>query len=310
MVIEPVFLEGFAHGARFALWVSPEAGSPSKGSILCIQPFGDEATLARRVLVAQACRLAGLGWTTLIVDPFGTGDSAGETGEATLDHWRADLLHAARIARERAPGAFVLWGTRMGALLACDLLPALDQLVSATMFWQPAPTGAGLLEPLLKLAKVGAVARSGEAEGSVEVAAGVASGGGAGAAADVGAAADGSATSDAPPAFEPAASVNLGGYLLRHDLVDGLSALAMRPAPVAPRAAPRPVLMLGVQRVLRANAVAPLWLAGLAQEWLDAGYLGNLRTVQGEPFWASLEPSTPVAAFEATEAFLRGVVEQ
>lgn len=290
MVIEPVFLEGFAHGARFALWVHPEAGSPSKGSILCIQPFGDEATLARRVLVAQACRLAGLGWTTLIVDPFGTGDSAGETGEATLDHWRADLLHAARIARERAPGAFVLWGTRMGALLACDLLPALDQLVSATMFWQPAPTGAGLLEPLLKLAKVGAVARSGEAEGSVE--------------------AGGAAPSDAPVAEEPAASVNLGGYLLRHDLVDGLSALAMRPAPVAPRAAPRPVLMLGVQRVLRANAVAPLWLAGLAQEWLDAGYLGNLRTVQGEPFWASLEPSTPVAAFEATEAFLRGVVEQ
>ncbi|MCL4747065.1 MAG: hydrolase 2, exosortase A system-associated, partial [Burkholderiaceae bacterium] len=103
-MIEPVFLGGFARGARFALWVAPEAGVQSRGSILCIQPLGDEATLARRTLVAQARRLADAGWTTLIVDLFGTGDSRGETREATLDQWRADLPLASSAPRARAPG--------------------------------------------------------------------------------------------------------------------------------------------------------------------------------------------------------------
>ncbi len=35
-----------------------------------------------------------------------------------------------------------------------------------------------------------------------------------------------------------------------------------------------------------------------------AGYLAALRVAAGEPFWSSMEPSTPLAAFEATEEFL------
>lgn len=295
-MIEPVFLGGFARGARFALWVAPEAGVQSRGSILCIQPLGDEATLARRTLVAQARRLADAGWTTLIVDLFGTGDSRGETREATLDQWRADLLLASSAARARAPGAFVLWGTRMGALLACEILPALDQIVTAVVFWQPAPTGAGLLEPLLKLARVAATTRSGDRaiESPNPPAASTPQ-----------PRADEAATIKA--ATIKAGTINVGGYLLRQDLVDALSALTMQAPPTGKYGTPYPVLMLGVQRVLRPNAMAPLWLAELASQWLDAGHLGSLRTVQGEPFWASLEPSTPVAAFEATEAFLDGV---
>ena len=62
--------------------------------------------------------------------------------------------------------------------------------------------------------------------------------------------------------------------------------------------------MLGIQRVLPPNATAPKALAGLAQQWLEAGRQPTLRAVQGEPFWSSLEPSMPAAAFEATEEFL------
>ncbi len=297
-MIEPVFLEGFAHGTRFALWVAPEAGVQPRGSILCVQPFGDEATLARRTIVAQARRLADAGWTTLIVDLFGTGDSSGETREATLEQWRADLLLASSIARARAPGAFVLWGTRMGALLACEMLPALDQIVTGVVFWQPAPTGAGLLEPLLKLARVATMAESGDRSHEAKSTRGDAGNG-----ATI-ASQEPQAAAAQPPRAVDAATVNVGGYLLRRDLIDELSALEMRPPPVGKHGAPYPVLMLGVQRILRPNAMAPLWLAELASRWLDAGHLGSLRTVQGEPFWASLEPSTPVAAFAACEAFL------
>ena len=55
--LEPAFLEGFHGGRRFALWVRPPETRRDVGAILCLQPFGEEANLSRRVLVAQALGL-------------------------------------------------------------------------------------------------------------------------------------------------------------------------------------------------------------------------------------------------------------
>lgn len=301
--LEPAFLEGFDAGRRFALWVSPPAGRPARGAILCVQPFGDEANLARRVLVAQACRLGLAGWCALILDPFGTGDSDGETAQATLGQWRADLLRAAHLARERAPGPFVVWGTRMGALLASELAIALDQLADAFVFWQPAASGAALLDPLLKLSKVGAIARRPDAQAG-RAAAGRAAAG----RADGGLATAGNGQArpgdGAPPTV---ATVDLAGYRLRADLVEDLRGTTMQPPEAGDGGTPASVLMLGIQRVLPAAGAAPKALSELAGQWLAAGHLASLRVVQGDPFWASLEPSMPLAAFAETEAFLEGV---
>lgn len=289
--LEPAFLEGFDAGRRFALWVPPPAGRPVRGAVLCVQPFGDEANLARRVLVAQARRLGFAGWCTLIVDPFGTGDSDGETAQATLGQWRADLLRAAHLARERAPGPFVVWGTRMGALLASELAIALDQLANAFVFWQPAASGAALLDPLLKLSKVGAIARKTEAgPGHPERL--------------------DPPTRHAPDGRDAAPAdptLDLAGYRLRADLVEDLRDTTMQPPEVGDGGTPTSVLMLGIQRVVPAAGAAPKVLSELAGQWLAAGHLASLRLVQGDPFWASLEPSMPLAAFAETEAFLEGV---
>lgn len=298
-LLEPTFLDGFQGGRRFALWVGPPAGTPARGCVLCIQPFGEEANLSRRVLVAQACRLAAGGWTTLIVDLFGTGDSDGATPEATLPLWRADLLRASRIARERVAGPFVLWGTRMGALLAAELAIALDQLAAAMLFWQPAATGAQFIDPLLKLARVGAVARQAGADRTADPAQAATA-----ARTTIAAAADASNASPDAPAGD---RLDLAGHRLRRNLVDDLAAMTMQPPVHGEHCAPCPVLMLGIQRVLAAAAPAPKPLSTLAERWLTEGYLTSLRVVQGEPFWASLEPSLPLAAFEATERFLESI---
>jgi exosortase A-associated hydrolase 2 len=277
--LQAQFLDGFDGGRRFALWALPAGGSTAAGSILCVQPFGDEATLSRRVIVAQALRLAERGWTTLILDLYGTGDSDGETRDATFEHWRADLLRASRVTRQRAAGPHVVWGVRMGALLAAELSVALDQLAQGYVFWQPPAGGKALIDPLLKLAKVGAVARAVEP-----------------------------ATAGAAAAPAPAAdTVELGGYRLARSLVDELASLAMAPPPAAAGGEPCPALMLGVQRIAGATVPAPKALSDLAQRWLAAGSLASLRVVPGEPFWSSMEPSTPTAAFEATEAFLETI---
>jgi exosortase A-associated hydrolase 2 len=298
--LQAQFLDGFDGGRRVALWALPPNGMPSAGSILCIQPFLDEATLARRAIVAQALRLAARGWTTLVPDLYGTGDSDGETRDATFEHWRADLLRASRIARLRADGPHVVWGVRMGALLAAELSVALDQLAQGYVFWQPPASGKALIDPLLKLAKVGAVARAGESAGAAS---------GAAASARVSAGPPASPVTPEAAASSAAASntIELGGYRLARVLVDELAALTMSPPVAGTGSAPCPALMLGVQRNAGASMPAPKALSDLAERWLAAGSLASLRVVSGEPFWSSMEPSTPVGAFEATEAFMETV---
>ena len=115
-----------------------------------------------------------------------------------------------------------------------------------------------------------------------------------------------SGTSDASDIAQ-AELVDLAGYRLRRGLIDSLGALAMQPPVLGEHSAPCPVLMLGIQRINPPGSPAPKPLAQLAERWLAEGYLVSLRLVQGEPFWASLEPSTPLAAFEATESFLETI---
>jgi pimeloyl-ACP methyl ester carboxylesterase len=141
--VEPTQLEGFQDGARFGVWWLPTRRSP-RGAVLCVQPLGAERTTARHALSTQAWRLAERGWAVLMVDLYGTGDSPGEPGQATLEGWRADLLRAAMIARQRHAGPNVLWGVRDGALLASDIAVALDQLVDAYVFWQAPESGHGI----------------------------------------------------------------------------------------------------------------------------------------------------------------------
>lgn len=138
--IEPTQLTGFDRGPRFGVWWRSTRTEP-RGSVLCVQPLGNERPLARHALALQAWRLAERGWTVLMVDLFACGDSPGDPGDATLEGWRADLLRAAMLARQEHSGANVLWGVRHGALLAADVAVALDQLVDAFVFWQAPESG-------------------------------------------------------------------------------------------------------------------------------------------------------------------------
>jgi len=143
--IEALQLEGFDRGPRFAVWWLPARTEP-RGSVLCVQPLGDEQLAARHSLALQARRLAALGWAVLMIDLFGTGDSPGELAQANLEIWRTDLLRGSMLARQRASGPTVLWGVRGGALLVGDIAVALDQLVDAFVFWDAPDSGQSVAD--------------------------------------------------------------------------------------------------------------------------------------------------------------------
>ena len=159
VTIKPEFLEGFANGPRFAVWFTPSDSAPI-GAVLCLQPIGEELSRSRRVLALQARRLARLGWAVLMIDLYACGDSPGDTDDATLARWRADLLRATMHVRERASGPTILWGTRVGALLAVDISAALVQLVDALVFWAPPPLGRTWLAGWRRLGSEENVARA------------------------------------------------------------------------------------------------------------------------------------------------------
>ena len=152
--LRPGFVAGFEGGNRFVLTLAPAPQTPARGVILCLPAFLDEGNLTRRVIVEQARRLAPLGWTVLIPDLYGCGDSAGTTAEARWPIWQADLRRWAQLADELAASRpLIVWGIRMGALLAAQLSQTIAR-PHHLLLWQAPANGRALIDPLRKLSRL------------------------------------------------------------------------------------------------------------------------------------------------------------
>ena len=145
----PARLDGFTGGYRWGLWGVPAPHRPRMGAVLVVQACLDEQALSRRMLAHAARGMAEAGWWMLAIDPVGTGDSAGDHGEASLERWRDDLREAARRLRMQAPeGPLALLGVRLGGLIAIDLAHLLPQPPQGLVLWSPPARGAALVGPL------------------------------------------------------------------------------------------------------------------------------------------------------------------
>ncbi|MBP6816451.1 MAG: alpha/beta hydrolase [Burkholderiaceae bacterium] len=283
--LRPGFVAGFEGGNRFVLTLAPAPQTPARGVILCLPAFLDEGNLTRRVIVEQARRLAPLGWTVLIPDLYGCGDSAGATADARWPIWQADLRRWARLADALAANRpLVVWGIRMGALLAAELSQAIDR-PHHLLLWQAPASGRALIDPLRKLSLLADRAAADPKVAAAKPALPV-------------------PAQPAPAQAAPAGEA-LAGYQLDPTLLSDLQALACTP-PAQAQAGNR-VLFAHTQRVIRDDQPIPPALQKLIDSWQQQGWDTQAAVVAGEPFWASMEPSTPSATFEATEAWLAGL---
>jgi exosortase A-associated hydrolase 1/exosortase A-associated hydrolase 2 len=273
----PARLDGFAQGYRWGLWGVPAPRGPQMGAVLAVQACLDEQALSRRMLAHAARGMAEAGWWMLTVDAFGTGDSAGDHGEASLERWRDDLGEAARRLRMQAPhGPLVLLGVRLGALLAVDLARLLPQPPQGLVLWNPPARGAALVDPLHRLARLGkrdGDAREGEAQGE-----------------------PGSA----------ATPMQLAGWPIAPTLLQGLRGLRLDAA-MAPASPGAGIHVIQTQRLAGNGTAPPPAIAAALAAWEQTGWQARFSTLVGEPWWSAMDPCDPAPLTAHTLAALADI---
>lgn len=157
--IEALFVDG-AKGRLFVLLRRSEASSRC---VVVVPPFAEEMNRSRRQITATAEALVRQGYSVIVPDLYGTGDSEGEFSDASWSGWLDDIAAVARWAADRGFQVEALLGLRLGCPLAAASLERTGLKVSRSVFWQPVYTGRAQMKQFLRM-RVAAQMVGGKAE--------------------------------------------------------------------------------------------------------------------------------------------------
>lgn len=245
---EPFF--AVIHGERLFCVLHPAQGE-TRLAALFVPPFAEEANKTRHLANRQARNFAAHGITALLVDPYGTGDSAGSFADATWARWCHDIAGAVAWLEAAGYTSIIPWCARLGAALArsAGLLERGDPIV----LWQPVFSGRSHLNQFFRLRLAG------DMTGSNRV-----------------------SRADLEAALARDGYLDVGGYRLNRELVDAIQALdTAPPAPSAPvgwfdvSAAAEPALSRGARETVA--------------RWQANGCAVTAAAVNGDPYWATQE---------------------
>lgn len=265
--ILPFFLNGAA-GPVFSIYHAPPAGMTLSHDVIYLPPFAEEMNRSRRMAALQAQALARLGFGVLLLDLYGSGDSAGDFTDARWDIWRADTLAAADWLCERGTRRVSLWGLRLGAILAAELAQAEPSRFERAILWQPVHKGNAMLTQFLRLR---IAAQMGGDPDTRET------------------------TRDLRALLAAGKAVEIAGYELSAELataVDGLDLAAL---------VPHPSIAVDWLEVVP-EADRPLSPASrkVVDVWRERGARVSLSSAVGEPFWSLLETTVAPRLIDAT----------
>ena len=266
-------------GQRFCLFYLAQ-GDVIRGLVLYIHPFAEEMNKARRMAALQARALAQAGYSVLQIDLLGCGDSSGDFGDATWQHWVSDVVQGGHWLRRRSntQGAGVshaplwLWGLRAGCLLAVEAAGHLNEACNF-LFWQPPSAGKTVLQQFLRLRVAGDML-GGQSKGVMET---------------------------MRQQLASGAPVEVAGYMLSSGLALGLENATLVP-PLTSTAQSRRLELLELSTREDAS-LSPVSVKTIAQ-WQQAGFAVNHRIVRGPAFWQTSEIEDAPALIAATTAAL------
>jgi len=258
---------------RFCIWRAPAEGDP-KALVVHVPPFAEEMNKSRRMAALAARAFAQAGLAVVQLDLLGTGDSAGDFGDASWDAWAHDVCAAIAFGRERTQVPLWLWGVRAGALL----IPSVQRMISgraSLIVWQPVLSGSTHATQFLRL-KLAAELATQTAERSGT-----------------------KALKEQLRAGEP---VDIAGYRLSPVLADGLNAATFNPDPSQ------------TDRVvwLEVASSSPPALLPLSESCIEgirgAGLSCTANAVSGPAFWQTVEvEDAPLLVQASVEAITMAI---
>jgi len=255
MSLRPFFLDGPA-GPLFAVYHPPHTDVEPKGHVLWVPPFAEEMNLSRRMAAMQADHLAAAGVGVLRIDLFGTGDSAGDFGDARWDIWCGDIDAGLDWLEKIEGGPAALWGLRLGGLLAMAVGRTRPNRTPLIVMWQPVARGSHMLTQFLRLriaAEMGDKSRT-------------------------------DTTASLRERLAAGESVEIAGYNLAPEL-----ATAIEGADLESLSPPRGCHVHWLEVASDPNKPLSPAAERIADRWSSDDIRVSTRVVGGEPFW-SLQP--------------------
>ncbi|MGB0712180.1 MAG: hydrolase 2, exosortase A system-associated, partial [Gammaproteobacteria bacterium] len=257
----PLFIDG-SRGALFCVHHRPD--TPGGQGVIMLSAFAEEMNKSRHMVSEAARAMAAHGVEVLILDPWGTGESAGDHGEATWNQWCEDVERAAAYLRDGGVRSLGLWGLRVGALLAADCVERCA--ASWLVLWQPVTGGNLFLQQFLRL----------------RLAAGMASGEG------------GESLKDLKAALAAGRTLEIAGYGLNPDMAAALEDARLR--------VPPGVAVHWFELPAQASDPLPPARQRPMDSLREAGVRLEVEQRVCDPFWSTAEIAHCPALIEANTA--------
>ena len=261
---DPYVLAGTA-GSLFALHFA--AAGPSRRAVMMLPPFAEELNKSRRMLALAARALQSAGMDVLLIDLFGTGDSGGDFGDATLAIWRDDLQRGAAWLAQRGVTRIDVLAVRGGALLLDGFAPPPGVAHGRVVLWQPVTSGRLLIAHFLRLRVAENMAVRDRADN----------------------------VPDARALLESEGSVEVGGYVISRELVRALEDIT-DPVLKAGGWVSWDWLEVSGPGVNTPGVAAQRAIAAMRARGMQV----RESCLEGEPFWATPEIAVVPALVDAT----------
>jgi pimeloyl-ACP methyl ester carboxylesterase len=140
---------GRAPNSLFGVYHPPRSQVARRSGIVLCYPFGQEYMRAHRAFRQLALLLSAAGFHVMRFDYTGTGDSSGDSMDASLAQWADDARIAANELKDSAELTRVSFvGLRLGAAVAA-LAAASRNDVDEVVLWDPPVDGAAHVSELL-----------------------------------------------------------------------------------------------------------------------------------------------------------------
>lgn len=136
-------------GERFFTLQFASTAEP-RGHVVFVPPFVEEMNRCRALVAQQARSFAAQGYLCTLVDFYGTGDCDGDLVDANLPRWRGNLDSAIDTLLAERDLPLVLWGLRLGALIALDYAAHSGRSVRDIVLWQPVTSGKIYVNQVLR----------------------------------------------------------------------------------------------------------------------------------------------------------------